>query len=239
MNRSVALALLLLSSAAMPAASYADMGTVGSPVKASNATTQTPGEPNANLGNIGPLVQPSNVPKGENQPPAGMGGVSATGAVANPYVKPAPAPVAAEETVPVPSADSTQAAAPEPIPTMATGTADTAAQTATEVNPSSMNLPTKPLMVIRFNQNHVYYGRTLDQAVGSAEQTKPNMTYYVVSYVPQGGGASQNNHISDTVKGNVGGVLEELEAQGVPAARIVTMTKPAPDNTHRVELYVQ
>ena len=48
-----------------------------------------------------------------------------------------------------------------------------------------------PLMVVRFNQRHVYYQRPLYTAVSRALEVKPSARFTMVSVVPTHGGEPQ------------------------------------------------
>jgi hypothetical protein len=80
----------------------------------------------------------------------------------------------------------------------------------------------KPLLVIRFNQKHVYFDRALRQAVESVERTKAGASYTVVSYVPSGksGGSGQNERRTEDAVENLNEVVGGLAQQGVETSRI-------------------
>lgn len=96
-----------------------------------------------------------------------------------------------------------------------------------------------PLLVIRFNQRHVYFQRALKQAVESAERAKPGAFYDVVSVVPGGGSASQNQRINEDSVANLNAVVQELQSLGVQAERIHTSSQPGVGVTSQeIQLFV-
>ena len=83
----------------------------------------------------------------------------------------------------------------------------------------------KPLMVIRYNQENVYFGRTLKKAVAYAEQAKAGVIYKVVSLVPSGSKKGTVKVSADQAKKNLGGVTTMMQQLGVDDARIKADTQ--------------
>ncbi len=94
---------------------------------------------------------------------------------------------------------------------------------------SAADVPSgKPLLVIRFNQPHVYFQKPLSIAVTRAEQAKPGVVYDVVSYT------SPNAAVS----GNLDVVLGTMISMGVPRARIKAMTQ-ASGSGEEIHIFVR
>jgi len=85
--------------------------------------------------------------------------------------------------------------------------------------------PRTPLLVIRFNQQHVYFDRVLRQAVDATEKTKAGAVYDVVSIVPSGGSREQNERISADAADNLNAVVQQLQDLGVQPSRIQASTQ--------------
>jgi len=109
-------------------------------------------------------------------------------------------------------------------------------------SPASDNTeePQTPLLVIRFNQQHVYFDRVLRQAVESAEKAKADALYDVVSIVPTGGNnAQQNERLSANAAGNLGSVVQELQNLGVQPSRIHSTTQSSASATaQEIQIFV-
>lgn len=88
-----------------------------------------------------------------------------------------------------------------------------------------------PLVVIRFNQPHVYYEQQLYNAMQRAVAIKPDLTVQVLSLAPQGDDAWQEVASAHTQK-----VVATLQQLGVPAQRIQVSGQRQPglkyDETH-------
>ena len=96
----------------------------------------------------------------------------------------------------------------------------------------------KPLLVIHFNQHHVYFEKTLRKAVEAAEQTKGGVFYQVVSYVPAGNSGSQTQRIEEVSQANLNAVMNEFQALGVPSSRVSASTQPAPAGVTSQEVHI-
>lgn len=88
-----------------------------------------------------------------------------------------------------------------------------------------------PLVVVRFNQPHVYYEQQLYNAMQRAVAIKPDLTVQVVSLAPQGDDQWQEVASAHTQK-----VVATLQQLGVPAQRIQVSGQRQPglkyDETH-------
>jgi hypothetical protein len=100
-------------------------------------------------------------------------------------------------------------------------------------------LSEKPLLLVRFNQEHVYYARALKQAVVNAENAKPGVRYHVVSSVPSARHKGQPVVSAAQAKKNMDELVGALGQLGVDAARISTASKMAPVNSQQIAVYVQ
>lgn len=98
------------------------------------------------------------------------------------------------------------------------------AQAPVATPPGQMVVPEKPLLVIRFNQRRVYFDRALRQAVASAEKTRAGVVYHVVAFMPPSQDNHQNARVSQDTMANQQAVVNELQNQGIPPARIRTST---------------
>lgn len=81
-------------------------------------------------------------------------------------------------------------------------------------------VPEKPLIVIRFSQNYVYYERALRNAIRSAEATAPDIFYEVVSYVPAAKGRAQAIRMQEKSRKNLTQVVRSMQALKVPMSRM-------------------
>lgn len=92
-----------------------------------------------------------------------------------------------------------------------------------------------PLLVLRYNQPHIYYDKQLFSAVSKAVAIKPTVTFSLVSFVPAVGGeameAAANSHATTLVK--------KLQGMGIPAGHIKVSQQRVDDaKYHEIYLYV-
>ena len=98
----------------------------------------------------------------------------------------------------------------------------------------------KPLLLIRYNQEHVYYTRALKQAVANAENTKASVKYKVVSVVPTGNRKGTVKIGAERAKSNLASVLTSIQQLGVPADRISSSTESsALALSQEIKIYVE
>jgi len=98
----------------------------------------------------------------------------------------------------------------------------------------------KPLLIVRFNQEHVYFNRALKQAVTNAEAAKPGIHYNVVSYVPSGAKKGQMKVSAEQAKTNLGMVTKGLQELGVDSARVDVSSQPSSAVTSQeVRIFVE
>ncbi len=77
-----------------------------------------------------------------------------------------------------------------------------------------------PFMIIRFNQQRMYYEQPLYNAVSKAVSLKPEVMFDVVAIVPQTGNGSQDAAWQERSNANVARVVASLNAMGVPRSRL-------------------
>ncbi|MDE3060339.1 MAG: hypothetical protein KGJ06_04955 [Pseudomonadota bacterium] len=82
----------------------------------------------------------------------------------------------------------------------------------------------KPLLVIRFNTQHLYYEHALRLAVDSTQKAKPDAEYTVISYTPAETGDSRT---SANAEENLHAVAQAIENLGVKPSRIHTASQNA------------
>jgi hypothetical protein len=84
----------------------------------------------------------------------------------------------------------------------------------------------KPLMVIRFNQQRIYYEQQLYVAVSKAIGAKPTVMFDLVSYVPKTGEEKLDAQWQATARHNTQTILKSMMEMGVPSSRITTRAQP-------------
>ena len=78
----------------------------------------------------------------------------------------------------------------------------------------------KPLMVIRFNQPHVYYDQQLYGAISQAVAVKPGVMFDVISNAPVTGDASRDAEWIRVASHNTQAVIASMQGMGVPMERM-------------------
>jgi len=78
----------------------------------------------------------------------------------------------------------------------------------------------KPLIVIRFNQRHVMYERSLYNTISRALQVKPSAVFDVVSVAPQAKDKASQQRNNAIATQNTRKVLATLHEMGLPESRI-------------------
>lgn len=84
----------------------------------------------------------------------------------------------------------------------------------------------KPLMIIRFNQDKVFYKRPLYRAMHEAVTAAPDVLFHVVSYIPQKQSAEHNQRARRLAQQHLQMVVGEMQKMGVSAAQIRTASEP-------------
>jgi hypothetical protein len=126
-------------------------------------------------------------------------------------------------------ASNPNAVIPQPTPT-----AEDAVTTTIDTNDRT------PIMVIRFNQNHVFFQRALRQAVEATNKAKPGAFFDVVSMVPVGGTMAQSERVNSSAADNLNSVVQEMQNLGVTSSQIHTSTESTPTATiQEIDIFVQ
>jgi len=87
------------------------------------------------------------------------------------------------------------------------------------------------LLIIRFNQKHVYFDKALATAVQSVEKAKPGSVYNVVSYTPPS--------IQDA-QANLQAVTQQMQALGIPGSRIESSSQPSDEvKSQEIRIFVE
>lgn len=78
----------------------------------------------------------------------------------------------------------------------------------------------KPLMIIRFNQQRVFYQKPLYNALSRAIQAEPAVRFELVSYVPQTADGDLNEQWMRAAGAHTQEVVRQMQQMGVPQAQI-------------------
>ena len=78
----------------------------------------------------------------------------------------------------------------------------------------------KPLVVIRFNQPHVYYDQQLYGGISQAVAVKPGVMFDVVSNAPFTGDSGRDAEWIKVASHNTQAVIASMQAMGVPMERM-------------------
>ncbi len=93
-----------------------------------------------------------------------------------------------------------------------------------------------PLVIIRFNQRHVYFQRPLYTAVSRALEVKPSARFTMVSVVPTHGG-ERKYRAAET---NFSKVVQYMREMGIPQSRITVNRRSSNAvKTGEVHVYVK
>lgn len=94
----------------------------------------------------------------------------------------------------------------------------------------------EPLVIIRFNQQRVYYDQQLYNAISKAVAIKPEVMIDVVSYAPVTGDSKTDAAWQQAAGAHTQQVVASLQQIGVPASRISISGQRQPglrfDETH-------
>lgn len=94
-----------------------------------------------------------------------------------------------------------------------------------------------PLLVIRYNQQRVYYEKQLFNAATKALDIKPSVVFSIVSFVPQFGSSSQQKRLEKASSQQINQLVGKLREMGLPRDRINVSTEKVSDARHH-EIYV-
>ena len=78
----------------------------------------------------------------------------------------------------------------------------------------------EPLVIVRFNQQRVYFDQQLYSAISKAVAIKPEVTFDVVSYAPVTGNAVADKNWQSVAGHNTRAVITAMNGMGVPMDRI-------------------
>lgn len=96
-----------------------------------------------------------------------------------------------------------------------------------------------PLVVIRYNQPKVFYQRQLYNAVARAVAIKSDVTFEVVSFVPQTGDSSRDDILQSKARQQTSMLLRDMNGMGIPPQRIRMSREAVSDATqHEIYIYV-
>ena len=148
----------------------------------------------------------------------------------------APMSTPAPSAAPVAIQESTPAATPSPVVASAPASSPAPSKAL-----AAVKLDGKPLMVIRFNQNHVYYESALTKVIQTSERTKPNLVYNLVSVLPNISTlpADQQAKILSRSNENMRSVATLIQQLGVPADRIHVAKQEFPVKAQEIKIFVQ
>lgn len=97
-----------------------------------------------------------------------------------------------------------------------------------------------PLMVIRFNQHHVYYDDALAKAISAAQRAKPGANYSVVSRLPDLSAltAEQQSNINSRASDNLRNVVGQMQQLGVTSDHIKIANQKQDVRSQEIAVYV-
>lgn len=97
-----------------------------------------------------------------------------------------------------------------------------------------------PLLVVRFNQDRVYYQQPLYNAVSRALEAKPSVLFNIVAVVPQSSSDSFNQQAQANTQARAGTLVGEMVKMGVPQSRLrVSYQKSTFAEVPEVHIFVQ
>ncbi len=98
----------------------------------------------------------------------------------------------------------------------------------------------KPLVVLRFNQERVYYEQPLFQAIAKAVAIKPEVMFDVVSLSPATGNAGTDSAWQSTASAHTQTVVASMQQMGVPMSRMnITGQKQTGLTADEVHIFVR
>lgn len=97
-----------------------------------------------------------------------------------------------------------------------------------------------PLLVVRFNQDRVYYQQPLYNAVSRALEAKPSVLFNIVAVIPQTDSESANQQSQAATQARAGTLVGEMVKMGVPQSRLrVSYQKSTFAQAPEVHIFVQ
>ncbi len=98
----------------------------------------------------------------------------------------------------------------------------------------------KPLMVIRYNQENVYYQLPLYNAVRKTLQVKPTAQFNFVSKIPFTGQPQKDQASEEAARANWAGVRQTLDDIGLPERQMTMRYESSNDITaNEILVFVQ
>lgn len=77
-----------------------------------------------------------------------------------------------------------------------------------------------PLLVVRFNQDRVYYQQSLYSVISRAVQAKPSVMFNIITLIPQTGDSSSDKKSTVAAQTNTNALVRDMVQMGVPQNRI-------------------
>lgn len=77
-----------------------------------------------------------------------------------------------------------------------------------------------PLLVVRFNQDRVYYQQSLYSVISRAVQAKPSVMFNIITLIPQTGDSSFDKKSTVEAQTNTNTLVRDMVQMGVPQNRI-------------------
>lgn len=97
-----------------------------------------------------------------------------------------------------------------------------------------------PLLVLRFNQERIYYQQPLYTAISRAVQAKPGVMFNIITLIPQTGDARDNQQSTVAAQTNTNMVVGDMVKMGVPQNRIrVSYQNGSNLDSSEMHLFVQ
>lgn len=97
-----------------------------------------------------------------------------------------------------------------------------------------------PLLVLRFNQERIYYQQPLYTAISRAVQAKPGVMFNIITLIPQTGDARDNQQSTVAAQTNTNMVVRDMVKMGVPQSRIrVSYQNGSNLDSSEMHLFVQ
>lgn len=97
-----------------------------------------------------------------------------------------------------------------------------------------------PLMVVRFNQDRVYYQQPLYGALSRALQAKPGVVFNIISLVPETGTKRADKKLMEDARKTTGVFVNDMVKMGIPQNRIrVSYEANRSVESNEVHLFVE
>lgn len=103
--------------------------------------------------------------------------------------------------------------------------ASTVMHGAANAQDAGFSVQEKPLLIVRYNQRTVYYNKALYMAVSKAVEAKPDVTFRVLSLVPQTHNEQRDNAFLQASQAHTRRFMQDMQGMGVPQSRIQMSTQ--------------